>query len=397
MNTLSGKKLLVGITGGIAAYKAAEVVRRLKELNTDVQVVMTKAAQEFITPLTLQAVSGNPVRTHLFDSAAEAAMGHIELARWADAILIVPASADFIAHLAHGFASDLLSTLCLATTAPIIVVPAMNQQMWLNRITQKNILFLRQQGIHFFGPADGGQACGEFGPGRMMEPAEITKFLISLLTPKILTGKKIVITAGPTREYLDPVRYLTNRSSGKMGFALAQAASESGAEVTLITGPVNLPTPYQVKRIDIESAAEMFTMVKKQIDGCDIFIGAAAVADYQCKNIATQKIKKTSDELKLSLTKNPDILAHVAKQKKHPFTVGFSAETENLIAHAKQKLSAKKLDLVIANSVTGSDTGFDSDYNQCIALWNKGQQEFARSLKSELAIKLILLIAKLSK
>lgn len=393
--TSDGKKILLGITGGIAAYKSADLVRRLKEQACDVRVVMTTAAQAFITPLTLQAVSGYPVATDLFDPAAEAAMGHIELARWADQVLIAPASADFIARLAHGHTNDLLSTLCLATTAPIILAPAMNQQMWLHPATQYNVSILQQRGVQLLGPATGSQACGETGPGRMLEPVEI----VNLLNPQIrsllkLKDKKIIITAGPTQEAIDPVRYITNRSSGKMGFALAEAAALAGAAVTLITGPVNLTTPFKVERIDVKTALEMQQAVKNTVDGCDIFIGTAAVADYRCENKANQKIKKNhQDKLVIEFIKNPDILAEVARLTPKPLVIGFAAETENIITNAKNKLDNKKLDLIIANQV-GENLAFDQDNNQVVVISHDKQEQLPLLSKKLLARELIKLIAK---
>ena len=390
---LMGKKILLGITGGIAAYKCADLVRRLKEQSADVRVVMTTAAQAFITPLTLQAVSDYPVATDLFDPAAEAAMGHIQLARWADQVLIAPASTDFIARLAYGHANDLLSTLCLATTAPIILAPAMNQQMWLHPATQHNVSILQQRGVQLFGPATGSQACGETGPGRMLEPMEIVN-LLNAENHSLLRDKKIIITAGPTQEAIDPVRYITNRSSGKMGFALAEAAAFAGASVTLITGPVNLISPLNVKRIDIKTALEMQQAVKNTINNCDIFIGTAAVADYRCVTIAEQKIKKNQDEtVVIEFIKNPDILAEVANLSHPPFIVGFAAETENVITNAKNKLNNKKLDLIIANQV-GENLAFDQDSNQVVVINNKEQKQLPLLDKKLLAQELIKLIAK---
>ncbi len=394
MDALKNKKILLGVTGGIAAYKSADLVRRLKENGAQVQVVMTPAAKEFITPLTLQAVSGNPVHTDLLDSSAEAAMGHIELARWADIILIAPASADFIARLAHGYANDLLSTVCLATTAKIVVAPAMNQQMWLNAATQENVQRLLGRRMDLFGPTEGSQACGEFGPGRMLEPQQLLQYLAHLLTPKLFKGEHILITAGPTREAIDPIRYISNRSSGKMGFALAEAASAAGAEVTLITGPTNLPSPYKVLRIEVESGKEMYRAVHKHIGNCDLFLAAAAVADYRCQTIAAQKIKKTKEELTLQLSPNPDILASVVNLPKLPFLVGFAAETEKVIANATKKLHGKKLDIIIANKVGTKEQGFESDYNEVTVLWKEGQLKFPLTNKKQLAANLMNLIAE---
>lgn len=394
MNTLDKKNIIVGITGGIAAYKSADLVRRLREAGAEVRVVMTRAAKEFITPLTLQAVSGHAVHTDLLDPNAEAAMGHIELARWADLIVIAPASADFLAKFTHGLANDLLSTLCLATAAPIVLVPAMNQQMWLNAATQDNIQVLQKRGVHLFGPAEGSQACGEFGPGRMPEPKDILNYIAHFLFPKFLKNKKIIITAGATRENIDPVRYISNRSSGKMGFSLAEAAAIAGAQVTLIAGPTHLNTPHQVKFISVETAEEMYEAVQNHIKNCDLFIGAAAVTDYRVKNSAAKKIKKTKADLKLDLIENPDIIAAVSKFAKKLFLVGFAAETDHLIENAKKKLQDKKLDLVIANQVGDKEQGFESDYNQVVALWKNGQREFPLQTKKQLAFQLIQFIAE---
>lgn len=394
MNTLDKKNIIVGITGGIAAYKSADLVRRLREVGAEVRVVMTRAAKEFITPLTLQAVSGHAVHTDLLDPNAEAAMGHIELARWANLIVIAPASADFLAKFTHGFANDLLSAVCLASAAPVVLVPAMNQQMWLNAATQDNIKILQKRGVHLFGPAEGSQACGEFGPGRMPEPKDILNYITHFLFPKFLKDKKIIITAGATRENIDPVRYISNRSSGKMGFALAEAAAIAGAKVILIAGPTHLDTPNQVQLISVETAEQMFEAVQKNIKSCDLFIGAAAVTDYRVKAPAAKKIKKSKSDLHLDLIENTDILASVSKMTKKPFLIGFAAETENLIANAKKKLQDKKLDLVIANQVGGKDQGFESDTNQVIALWKNGQHEFHLQTKKQLAFKLMHFIAE---
>lgn len=394
MNTLKNKRILIGITGGIAAYKSADLVRRLREVGAEVRVVMTRAAMAFITPLTLQAVSGNPVHSDLLDSQAEAAMGHIELARWAEIVLIAPASADFIAKLSHGHADDLLTTLCLATTAPIVIAPAMNQQMWLNPATQENVERLSMRGIQLIGPDEGSQACGEIGPGRLVEPLELVHHLTTVFAPKLLTGKTIVITAGPTREAIDPVRFMSNHSSGKMGYALAAAAQTMGAKVILISGPVNLPAPHGVQCVKIQSAEQMSKIVLKEIESCDIFIAAAAVADYRCATSAQQKIKKTQTILELKLERNPDILAMVSNLPKRPFCVGFAAETENVIANAKTKLSEKKLDMIAANQVGKNEIGFDSDQNQLTVIWKNGQQELPLAPKKQLAVDLMKLIAE---
>lgn len=394
MNALENKKIILGITGGIAAYKSADLVRRLRELGIQVRVVMTSAAQEFVTPLTFQAVSGNSVSHDLLDPAAEAAMGHIELARWADRVVIAPATADFIAKLAHGYADDLLSTLCLATLAPIAIVPAMNQGMWLNAATQANVASVLTRGIDVLGPAKGAQACGEFGPGRMLESAEVVAEIKRLFAPKLLSGKKILVTAGPTREAIDPVRFISNRSSGKMGYAVAEAASFAGAEVILISGPTQLTTPVGVRCIHVNTAQEMYDLVHQEIDSCDIFIATAAVADYRCEKTADQKIKKDQLKLALNLVRNKDILASVTELAKKPFTVGFAAETENVLEQAKKKLHEKKLDLIVANRVGVENSGFESDLNQFTVLWPKGQKEFPLASKNQLAQDLVVLIAE---
>jgi len=397
--SLAQKRILLGVTGGIAAYKSADVVRRLREADAQVQVVMTKNAQQFITPLTLQAVSGQPIRDNLFDPAAEAAMGHIELARWADLILIAPASADFISRLASGRANDLLTTLCLATQAPIAVAPAMNQVMWQNTLTQKNLQVLRKQHIHILGPAQGSQACGDFGLGRMLESLDIVKAAAELFKTGAMAGLRVLITAGPTHEAIDPVRYLTNASSGKMGYALAEAAVEAGAQVSLISGPVNLNSPLltqesMVKINRVVTAQEMLEAVLYQVDDCDIFLGVAAVADYRCKQIASQKIHKEAATLKLELESTPDVLAEVARRKKKPFIVGFAAETENLLITAKEKQMRKGMDVIIANRV-GKGLGFNSDDNAVTVLWRDQSKSFSRTSKSKLARHLVALIAKI--
>lgn len=394
MNVLENKKIVLGVTGGIAAYKSADLIRRLRELGAVVQVVMTSAAKEFITPLTLQAVSGNPVHFDLLDSAAEAAMGHIELARWADLVIIAPASADFIARLAYGHADDLLSTLCLATTASIVVAPAMNQQMWLNAATQENIQRLLGRGDYVFGPAEGSQACGEFGPGRMLEPQQLLQYLTHLLLPKLFKGERILVTAGPTHEAIDPVRYISNRSSGKMGFALAEMASAAGAEVILVSGPTHLPTPFRVQQIDVKTAKEMQHAVLENITACKLLLAAAAVADYRCDSVSKQKIKKNNQDLTLHLSHNPDILASVVNMPESLFMVGFAAETEEVISNAKKKLRSKNLDLIVANKVGMKGYGFDSDYNEVTVLWKDGQRKFPLSTKKQLAYDLMSIIAE---
>ena len=394
MQRLVNKRILLGVTGGIAAYKSADLVRRLQDAGAEVRVVMTQGACEFITPLTMQALSGHPVHTDLLDPRAEAAMGHIELARWADLVLIAPASADFLARLAYGHGNDLLATLCLATGAPVAVAPAMNQQMWADQATQKNQLILQEKGIHIFGPGAGSQACGEVGPGRMQDPAEIIQQAAEVFDYELLTGKHLVITAGPTREAIDPVRYLTNKSSGKMGFALAQAAAEAGARVTLIAGPVALDTPNRVNRIDVVRAEDMYEASLKAVEeGCDIFIATAAVADYRPTVTADHKIKKSTEEIHLTLVKNPDIIAAVASHAKRPFTVGFAAETQDVIEYAQGKLKSKKLDMIATNDVSGTNVGFNSDNNALTVIWPGGHKVLPLASKAQIAKQLIELIA----
>jgi len=392
---MQGKRILLGVTGGIAAYKSPDLVRRLREQGAEVQVVMTAAAREFVTAATFQAVSGRPVRTDLWDAAAEAAMGHIELARWAQLVLIAPASADFLARLATGQADDLLSTLCLATEAPIAVAPAMNRVMWANAATRANVATLRQRNVQVLGPAEGDQACGEIGAGRMLEPLELAgRASIMLLGGGgPLQGRRVLITAGPTRERIDPVRFISNRSSGKMGFAVAQAAREAGAEVVLVSGPVSLPAPVGVRRIDVESAADMLNAVLGEVEGVDIFISTAAVADYRPANAAEQKIKKTSDRMDLSMERTADVLATVAARPNRPFVVGFAAETESVEQHARAKLLKKNLDMIAANEV-GHDKAFDCEDNELIVLWRTGRRDLARASKATLARQLVALIAE---
>ena len=389
------KRILLGVTGGIAAYKSAELTRRLQDRGFDVQVVMTAGAQQFVAPLTFQALSGRLVRTDLWDPQAEAAMGHIELARWPDQIVIAPASADVVARLAHGLADDLLTTLCLASDVPITVVPAMNRLMWANAATQANVATLRQRGIRILGPAAGDQACGETGPGRMLEPLEIVDALLAAAKPANgpLQGRKVVVTAGPTRERIDPVRFITNRSSGKMGFAVAEAARDAGAEVVIVSGPVNVPTPWGIERINVETAEQMLGAVQAQLATTDVFIAAAAVSDYRAQEIAPQKIKKTSDQISLPLTRTPDVLAIVAAGTPRPFVVGFAAETQDVQRNALAKLAAKKLDMIAANQV-GEGLAFDCDDNELSVYWNGGGRELARAPKCTLAAELIALIAE---
>ncbi len=392
---LANKHVVLGVTGGIAAYKSADLARRLREVGAEVRVVMTENAKQFITPLTMQAVSGNPVHDELFDLKAEAAMGHIELARWADVVLIAPASADFVARMMNGEANDLLTTLCLATSAPIALAPAMNQAMWKNTLTQNNVQALRKKKIHIFGPGEGDQACGDVGPGRMLEPLELVDRVVDLFATGSLTGKIVLITAGPTREAIDPIRYISNASSGKMGYALAEAAVEAGAQVILISGPVSLAKPPRVKCIDVISAQDMYAAVMKQVNDCDIFLSVAAVADYRCKTVAVQKVPKKEQALNLMLELNPDIIASVAqlKAKSKPLVIGFAAETEKVLENAKAKLATKKMDMIIANKV-GKEIGINSDENEVLVLWDKKQNKFPKMTKQKLARELIELIAK---
>ena len=397
MKRLHGKNILLGITGGIAAYKSADLTRRLKDAGADVRVAMTRAATEFVTPLTFQALSSNPVHTELLDESAEAGMGHIELARWADAILIAPTSANFIAKLAQGHADDLLSTLCLATEAPLAFAPAMNQAMWKDLATQANCKTLRQRGLFQFGPASGEQACGEVGEGRMMEVPELIEHLANCFEHGELQAVNVIITAGPTYEPIDPVRFISNRSSGKMGYALAEAAREAGASVTLISGPCHLSTPDKVQRIDVETATQMHRAVFDQLPQCDIFIAAAAVADYKPVEANEQKLKKDDASLSLTLERNPDILNDVAHDSHRPFVVGFAAETENLETNALGKLQRKNLDMIAANFVgqskdTKQDIGFNSEYNALHVFWTDGSTQLETARKNVLARQLIQLI-----
>jgi phosphopantothenoylcysteine decarboxylase/phosphopantothenate--cysteine ligase len=395
---MPGLKIILGITGGIAAYKTPELVRRLKGRGAEVQVVLTRSARQFVTETTLQAVSGLPVRSNLWDSEAEAAMGHIELARWADLVLIAPATAEIMSRLASGSAPDLLTTLCLASEAPLVIAPAMNHVMWANPAVQENRSKLADRGVRIIGPAVGDQACGESGPGRMLEVDEIVAAVIApaaVPAARIppLAGKTVMITAGPTREAIDPVRFISNRSSGKMGYALASAARDAGARVILVSGPVNMPVPDGVRCLHIESAKEMFATVHEHIDDVDIFIGAAAVADYHAAEVKAAKIKKTDAGMSLDLKKNPDIVASVASLARRPFTVGFAAETDKLREYALGKLEQKKLDMIIANLV-GENRGFDKDENAVEVFWRDGEHSFPEERKTVLAEKLIGLVAK---
>ncbi|OLQ86613.1 phosphopantothenoylcysteine decarboxylase [Vibrio ponticus] len=396
MQTLAGKKILLGISGGIAAYKCAELTRRLIERGAQVQVVMTKAAKEFITPLTMQAVSGRPVSDSLLDPAAEASMGHIELAKWADLVLLAPATADLIARMAAGMGNDLLTTLVLASDAPIAVSPAMNQQMYRNQATQENIATLARRGMHIWGPAAGEQACGDVGPGRMLEPMQLVGLCEQFFADKPLEGKSILISAGPTREAIDPVRYISNHSSGKMGFALAEAAQLLGAEVKLVAGPVSLPTPQGCERIDVESANDMHQAVMSNASQSDIFIACAAVADYRPETVADNKLKKTddSDSMTVTMVKNPDIVASVAAMTDNrPFTVGFAAETQNVKQYALSKLTRKNLDMICANDVSVQGQGFNSNDNAITVYWQDGEQSLTLASKQQIAQQILLIIA----
>ena len=391
---LQGKRVLLGVSGGIAAYKAPDLVRKLTAKGAEVRVVLTASAEHFVSPLSLQAVSGNTVSNDLLDPAAEAAMGHIELAKWADYLLIAPATANLLAKMANGIADDLLTTLYLATTAKVVIAPAMNQQMWKAPSVTRNVHQLQQDGVTFFGPASGEQACGDVGAGRMEEPERIADFVDSIgSTAQSLIGKTVVITAGPTREAIDPVRYISNHSSGKMGFALAHAAKEAGATVKLVSGPVSLTTPAGVERTNVDSAASMHSAVMAQIDSADIFIACAAVADYRPANQASNKIKKTNDELTLTFVKNPDILKDVAALSQPPFTLGFAAESQNVEHYARGKLEKKKLNMIAANDISIEGLGFNSDQNALHVFWPEGDKVLAADSKTNLAKTLIELLA----
>ena len=398
MQTLINKHIVLGITGSIAAYKSGDLVRRLRDAGAEVRVVMTHGATEFVTPLTFQALSGHPVHQAFLDVEAEAAMGHIELARWADAILIAPASADFMARLAQGRADDLLSAICLAANVPLALAPAMNHAMWANPATQENVRSLSAHGIVLFGPDHGEQACGEVGEGRMLEVAELVEQLSEVFQTGSLTGKTVIVTAGPTREAIDPVRYLTNHSSGKMGYAIAAAAAEAGARVILISGPTDLNSPLHVEMMQVESAQQMYEVVQDHLHEADIFVGAAAVADYRPRQIAKQKVKKGDSSITLELERTPDILASIKPQRPSVFTVGFAAETANLAEHALKKLTEKQLDMIAANLVgqAAEDTAgtFGSDTNSLQIFWPGGELAFPVTSKTRLARELITLIAE---
>jgi phosphopantothenoylcysteine decarboxylase/phosphopantothenate--cysteine ligase len=393
MSNLTNKRIVLIVSGGIAAYKALELVRRLRDAGAAVKIVMTEAATRFVGELSFQALSGEPVHTDLLDVDAEAAMGHIQLARWADAVIVAPATADFMAKLRYGLANDLATTLCLASAGPLLLAPAMNQQMWQNQATQENALTLAARGIKSIGPDSGSQACGETGPGRMAEPPAIAAAVAALFSTGTLAGVSLMVTAGPTREAIDPVRYLSNRSSGKMGYALARAGVEAGADVTLISGPVALAPPAGVRTTNVETADQMFDAVIGSIADVDIFIGCAAVADYRVDAPAEQKRKKNDLSLSLTLTPTRDILHNVTARPNPPFAVGFAAETENLIANARGKLERKSLDMIAANEVGDDGLGFDSNENELHVLWKGGEQRLAKAPKDLIARQLIGLIA----
>ncbi len=393
MSSLSQKRIILGITGGIAAYKSAEITRRLQDEGAEVRVVMSESAQEFIRPLTLQALSGNPVHTDLLDPEAEAAMGHIELARWADLVLIAPATANFVATLNQGSANDLMSSICLATTAPVMIAPAMNQAMWSNSASQQNIESLKQREVIILEPDNGIQACGDVGPGRLPQPETIVRQVGSVFKTGEMTGKKVVITAGPTREAIDPVRYISNHSSGKMGYAIADAMIDAGAEVILISGPVSLKQPDRCTLISVTSANEMLEAATEAAKGTDIFISAAAVADYYITETSDQKIKKKSDKMTLNLAKTPDIVSIVKENNPKLFVLGFAAETQKVEQYAREKLASKKLDAIIANDVSREDIGFNSDDNEALWVEQESTHHFSKCNKAQLARDLVALLA----
>lgn len=393
MSSLSQKRIILGITGGIAAYKSAEITRRLQDEGAEVRVVMSESAQEFIRPLTLQALSGNPVHTDLLDPEAEAAMGHIELARWADLVLIAPATANFVATLNQGSANDLMSSICLATTAPVMIAPAMNQAMWSNSASQQNIENLKQREVLILEPDNGIQACGDVGPGRLPQPETIVQQVASVFKTGEMTGKKVVITAGPTREAIDPVRYISNHSSGKMGYAIADAMIDAGAEVTLISGPVSLKQPDRCTLVSVTSAHEMLEAATKAVQGTDIFISAAAVADYYITETSDQKIKKKSDKMSLNLAKTPDIVSIVKENNPKLFVLGFAAETQKVEQYAREKLASKNLDAIVANDVSREDIGFNSDDNEALWVEQESTHHFSKCNKAQLARDLVALLA----
>ena len=395
MAHLFNRNVLLGVSGGIAAYKSAELLRQLQQRGATVRVIMTRGAQEFITPLTLQALSGQPVHTELLDEEAEQGMGHIELGRWADLFLIAPATADLLARLAIGRADDLLTTVALATAAPMLLAPAMNQQMWRDPATQSNCQLLTDRGATLIGPAQGEQACGDVGPGRMEEPSLIAEQAAALFVDSALAGKRVVITAGPTREALDPVRFISNHSSGKMGYALAQAAADAGAVTTLVSGPVSLSTPEHVKRLDVISAQDMLDRSLESLPACDIFIACAAVADYRPAQHQAEKIKKGEEHSTLALVRNPDIIATVASHSDNIFAVGFAAETQDVLSYARDKMERKGLDLIVANDVSEQSIGFNSDENAVTLIWREGQQSLPQASKGSIARQIIAKIAQL--
>jgi phosphopantothenoylcysteine decarboxylase / phosphopantothenate---cysteine ligase len=397
---MAADRILLGVTGGIAAYKSAELVRLLKKSGREVRVVMTRGAEAFMTPMTFQALSGEPVRSSLLDPDAEAGMGHIELAKWADLVVVAPASANFMARLASGMADDLLTTLCCATQAPIALAPAMNQAMWSNHRTRRNLGLLEADSqIQLWGPGQGFQACGDVGPGRMLEPEGLFELVVQALAGAVpgdqpLTGKRVVITAGPTREPIDPVRYITNHSSGKMGYALAAAARAAGADVVLVSGPVGIDTPTGVERRSVTTAEDMLEESTRAVDaGCDLFIATAAVADYRPDVCATDKIKKSDESMSVALVRNPDTLATIAARGDAPFTVGFAAETRDVERYALDKLSRKNLNMIVANDVSAPGMGFNSDNNTVTVFWPGGQENIGPDTKANLSRRLISLIA----
>lgn len=387
------KNILLGVTGGIAAYKSAELIRLLVRAGAEVRVVMTPSAREFVQPMTYQALSGHRVYTEIFDADADSAMDHIELARWADLVVIAPASANFIAKLRDGYADNLLLTLCLASKSTVATAPAMNQQMYANDATQENIRALGARGVKVWGPAEGDQACGDVGLGRMLEPEGLLELICQFFSPGKLLGKQVLISAGPTREAIDPVRYISNRSSGKMGYALAQAASEAGADVTLVSGPVEISPPQSVRRVSVTSAIEMRDAVIERAPGADIFIACAAVSDYRVEKPAAHKIKKDGASMQLELVPTPDIVSEVTQLGNKPFTLGFAAETEDVEQHAREKLTRKNLDMIAANQVGVEPSGFESDTNEILVIWPDGQQLLALGEKRVIAIQLIDLLA----
>jgi len=394
MERLRDKRILLGVTGGIACYKSAELMRLLHRAGAEVRVMMTRSAERFVGPVTFQALSGHPPALDLFDNGDPAVMEHIRLARWAEAILIAPATAHTLARLNHGLADDLLTTTCLASEAPLAVAPAMNRQMWRHPATQANVAALRERGVRFFGPEEGEQACGEEGPGRMVEPEQLLQELATLFVPPLLRGVQVMVTAGPTLEEIDPVRYLGNRSSGRMGYALAAAARDAGADVTLVSGVTRLPVPAGVDCVRVRSAAEMHAAVLQRAPACDIFVAAAAVADYRPVQRHEQKIKKNQDRILLLLERNPDILAEVSALPNGPFCVGFAAETERVVEHAREKLEGKGVAMIAANRVGTSEGGFDSEENALEVLWPGGGTTLPLAPKTVIATQLVELIAQ---